>query len=252
MTSDFERQLAEGFALPFSGWDFSPIASRRRSASLPWDYVALLREKIAVSRGMLDLGTGGGELLASLAPLPTPTFATEGYPPNVTIAESRLAPLGVKVIPIGPDLHIDLPAGSVDLVADRHEAFSGSEIHRVLHPGGWFVTQQVGSRNNLELEAIFPGPPFHPTNDVTSAASLANEIARAGFEIVKQAEATSFDEFFDVGAVIFYLRAIPWEVPGLSLARDRGRLRKIYEGIQQAGAFRLTNHRLLVIARRSP
>jgi hypothetical protein len=34
---------------------------------------------------LLDMGTGGGELLASMAPLPD-VWATEGYPPNVPIA----------------------------------------------------------------------------------------------------------------------------------------------------------------------
>jgi len=34
------------------------------------------------------MGTGGGEFLASLAPLPMHTSATEAYPPNVEIARA--------------------------------------------------------------------------------------------------------------------------------------------------------------------
>ena len=47
---------------------------------------------------MLDMGTGGGEFLFSLHPLPKTVYATEGYKPNVPIARQRLEPLGVKVV----------------------------------------------------------------------------------------------------------------------------------------------------------
>lgn len=250
MSSDFERQVAEGFALPFSGWDFSSIGKRRRTASPPWDYAGLLRERIGPASVMVDLGTGGGEFLSSLAPLPRVTFATEGFQPNLAVAQARLRPLGVRVLPIGHDLRINIPDGSVDLVADRHEGFSPSEVHRILRPGGWFITQQVGSRNNVELRERFGAPPPHSTNDVTSAAGLAQEISSSGLEVRDKAEATDRDEFLDVTALIFYLRAIPWEVPGFSLARDHDRLKEIYEEIQQTGSFRLTTHRLLVVAER--
>jgi hypothetical protein len=46
---------------------------------------------------LLDLDTGGGELLAASAPLPRRTIATEGWAPNVPVARDRLSPLGVEV-----------------------------------------------------------------------------------------------------------------------------------------------------------
>ncbi|MGC2289348.1 MAG: methyltransferase domain-containing protein [Thermoplasmata archaeon] len=250
MSGEFEHQVAEGANLPFSGWDFSPIATRWRLRSPPWDFAALLRERMRHASSMVDLGTGGGEFLASLAPLPRTTFATEGHPPNVSVAQGRLAPLGVRVLPIGTDLHIDLPDGTIDLVADRHEAFAASEVLRILRPRGWFITQQVGPRNNVELLQKFGAPPIHPTNNVSGVDGLADEIAAAGFAIHDQDEAMYTDEFLDIGAVVFYLRAIPWEVPGFSLDRHRESLREIYHEIERTGSFRVTSHRLLVVAQR--
>ena len=250
MSSDFDREVAEGLALPFAGWDFSPIATRRRTTGPPWDFAGLLKEKIRVVSSMVDLGTGGGEFLASLAPLPRVAYATEAYPANFAIASRRLAPMGVDVRPIGPDLRIPLPDTSVELVADRHEDFSGPEVYRVLTPGGWFITQQVGIRNNVELAEKFAVEPSLPTNNVSSAAGLAEEISSAGLVIQDSAEATYSDEFLDIGAVVYYLRAIPWEVPGFSVNLHRERLREIYREIQRKGSFRVTTHRLLVVARR--
>ena len=250
MSSEFDKQVAEGLTLPFSGWDFSPIAARWRTGNPPWDYAALLRERIRFASSMVDLGTGGGEYLASLAPLPRTSFATEGYPPNVAIAQKRLAPLGVRMLPIGPDLRIDLPDNSIDLVASRHEDFSGSEVFRILGPGGWFITQQVGIRNNVELSEKFGVPTDQPTNNVSSAAGLAEEIAAEGFVIQDKAEATYSNEFLDIGAVVYYLRAIPWEAPGFSVDGHHEQLKEIHQEIQRAGSLRVTAHRLLVIAQR--
>jgi SAM-dependent methyltransferase len=260
MGTDFDRRVSEGSALPFSGWDFSPIAPWWRAGSPPWDYAHLLREKMRLATSMVDLGTGGGEFLASLAPLPGKAFATEGYPPNVAVAARRLAPLGVRVLPIGPDLRIDLPDRSLDLVADRHESFSAPEVVRVLRPGGWFVTQQVGSRDHIELEEWFRTPPRPATDRVSdatefanrnsSAAELAEEVSTAGLDVRDAKEATYPDDFLDIGALVYYLRAAPWEVPGFSVDRDRKILRAIDQEIQRTEFFRLTSHRLLVTAQR--
>ena len=258
MEGDADRRVNEGLALPFSGWDFSPIATRRREGTPPWDYAALLRERIRPDTTLVDLGTGGGEFLASLAPLPRNSFATEGYPPNLPVAQRRLAPLGVRVLPVGADLRIPLPDRSVDLVADRHEAFSAPEVFRVLRPGGWFLTQQVGSENHRELLEEL-GPPetsadgAHrdpPTNRVGNVTELADEIATSGLEVRDRREAMYSTEFLDVGAVAFYLRAIPWEVPEFSLERYRAPLHRIDREIQRTGSFRVTDHRLLVVAQR--
>jgi SAM-dependent methyltransferase len=252
MADEFERRLREGATLPFSGWDFSPIAARWRVGSPPWDFASLLRDKMRTATSMVDLGTGGGEFLASLAPLPRNSFATEGYAPNVELARRRLSPLGVRVIAIGRDLRIDLPDRSVDLVADRHEEFSAAEVLRVLRPGGWFVTQQVGVRNHAELDERFAADTGPPGNDVTNATRLAAEVSAAGLVVERADEAFYSEEFLDVGALVFYLRAIPWEFPHFSVDRDREALRAIDAEIRRTGSFRVTAHRLLVTARRPP
>ncbi len=199
---------------------------------------------------MVDLGTGGGEFLASLAPLPRVAYATESYPANLAIASRRLAPMGVSVRPIGPGLRLPLPDNSVELVISRHEDFSGPEVFRILTFGGYFITQQVGTRNNVELAEKFGAEPTRPTNNVSSAAGLAGEISSSGFVIEDKAEATYTTEFLDLGAVVYYLRAIPWEVPGFSVERHREQLKGIHREIRRNGSFRATTHRLLVVARR--
>jgi hypothetical protein len=68
---------------------------------------------------LLDIDTGGGEVLASLQPLPATTVATEGWEPNLPVARDRLAPFGVDVR--RHDGTDPLPArdGEFDLVLNR-------------------------------------------------------------------------------------------------------------------------------------
>jgi SAM-dependent methyltransferase len=250
MEDDFERWVTEGDRAPISGWDASWLAGRWIHEGTPWDYRALVVDRMAAVPSMLDLGTGGGEFLASLAPLPSRTIATEGYPPNLPVARRRLAPLGVRVIPIGSDNRIDLPSGSIDLVVNRHEEFDACEVFRVLAPGRSFVTQQVGGDNYVELERWFGVASDPPHNANESADSLAREVESAGFRVVDRRESRLHDEFRDVGALTWFLRWAPWEVPGFSVDRQRPVLRRIHEEILRTGRLPVTAHRILVVAER--
>lgn len=94
----FDRLIAEAVEAPFAGWDFSYLDGRRTEVALPWDYGARVRAAISDANSLLDMGTGGGEVLAALAPLPPSAYATEAYPPNIPVARERLGPLGVTVV----------------------------------------------------------------------------------------------------------------------------------------------------------
>ena len=95
-TSD--QLIADALEAPIRGWDLSWLEGRAEEAPPPWEYTAIVREAAASSRRMLDIDTGGGEFLARLAPFPGSVVATEGYPPNVGVAGTRLMPLGVHVV----------------------------------------------------------------------------------------------------------------------------------------------------------
>lgn len=91
--------LTTEFKKPFTGWDFSYLKGRmeENSGSLGWNYENTVRTLLPHHKGLLDMGTGSGEFLASLSPLPPDTCATEGWAPNIDIARKRLKPLGVTV-----------------------------------------------------------------------------------------------------------------------------------------------------------
>lgn len=99
--SRLEELLAEAAAQPFSGWDFSWLGDRLITEGPGWDFEATVERYARATPDLLDMGTGGGEWLAGLTYRPSRTVATEGWPPNVAVAQRRLAPLGIEVFDAG-------------------------------------------------------------------------------------------------------------------------------------------------------
>ena len=150
----FHKLVTEAWGTDFSGWDFRWLEGRLVEEPLPWDYARIIRERFPGVHTLLDMGTGGGEFLASLAPLPPETHATETYPPNQAIAKARLEPLGIQVHSLQEGAALPFPLKAFDLVINRHDDYIPDEIYRILNPGGIFITQQVGGLDNLELNQV--------------------------------------------------------------------------------------------------
>ncbi len=252
----FRSYVEEAQTAAFSGWDFSHITATGRMVEgpLPWNYYNVARSLLAKSSALLDMGTGGGEMLSRFAPFPPVAVATEQYEPNVAIARARLEPLGVRVVYIEEEKappyngHLPFEAGSFDLVLNRHEAYYPPELMRVIRPGGVFVTQQVGNRNWRSLLKMLLGNSVSASHwDLRSAV---DELESAGFEIIREAEDVQFYRFYDVGAIVYALRAVPWAVPDFSVAKYEDRLLQLHATILQNGFFDTEQHRFLVVARK--
>jgi len=166
---------------------------------------------------VLDLGTGGGERLLQLKPYwPTTVVATEEYPPNVYVATQRLVPAGAQVVEVSlsDDGLLPFPDAAFDLVLNRHSGFNPAEVARTLTPGGTFLTQQVHGLWAHDLLAAFDATPQWP--DATPEHYVPR-LQQAGLTLVTVHDWSGTISFADVGAIVNYLKAIPWLVPGLSL-----------------------------------
>ena len=244
---DFDTLVAEASEAAFAGWDFSWLDGRWIEGPIPWDYRELVMARFEGVQSLLDLGTGGGELLASMAPLPADTWATENYPPNGPIARARLEPLGVRVVTDIPDDALPFPDDTFDLVIDRHESYNPAEVFRILKPGGRFITQQVGGQDNLRLNELLQDEMCFEFADWEPAAAVSG-LEAAGFQVVERMEAGLETRVTDIGAVVYYLRAIPWQIEGFTVEGYRDRLLALHEMMQREGVLTLRSHRFLIEA----
>jgi hypothetical protein len=72
----------------------------------------------------------------------------------------------------------------------------------------------------------------------------------AGLEVVDLRSETLRTEFFDVGAVVYYLRKVIWMVPGFTAEGYEERLRALHDVIEHEGSFVAHSTRFLIDARR--
>lgn len=249
------RSLLEAWraeeSAPFSGWDFSRLDGRVVEDQPPWSYLDVVRDALAGARSLLDLGTGGGEVLSQLRDaFPPRVVATEAWAPNVVVARERLGPLGVEVVPYeATETSAKLPFQdrSFDVVISRHEAYEATEVARVLTDRGRFVTQQVHAQSLAELRGLFGEPvPFpHVTAD-----GLCSELRDAGLVIDRAEEWHGTMTFRDVGAIVYFLKNVPWEAPGFSVARDLAVLERLQRRIERDGTLGFANGSLIIVARK--
>ena len=245
----FEEFVADGAAAPVEGWDFSWFEGRATEERPPWGYAGLMRARMAGAEAALDIETGGGEVLATLARPPALLVATEGWWPNVQLARMRLQPLGAHVVAAADSPALPFADASFDLVVSRHPVVVlWGEIARVLRPGGTYLSQQIGPGTNRELTDFMMGA--QPVNESRGAARSRAGAEAAGLDIVDLRQAALRVEFFDVGAVVHFLRKVPWTVPDFTPEAYAGRLRRLHERIEREGPFVSTGQRLLVEARR--
>jgi SAM-dependent methyltransferase len=219
----FQEWLREE-SQPFTGWDFSHLDGRMMQEEHPWSYLTRAAELMRGSASVVDLDTGGGERFLSLAEhWPAKVVATEEYPPNLALATQRLTPVGAQVISVRLTDTDPMPFadGEFDLVLNRHAAFNPAEVARILAPGGAFLTQQVHGMWAWDLLAAFGVTPQWSEATPEKYVPL---LAAAGLQIVTINEWEGGLRFTDVGAIVYYLKAVPWLVPGFTVATHQREL----------------------------
>ncbi|WP_342563547.1 methyltransferase domain-containing protein [Paenibacillus sp. FSL R7-0345] len=233
----------------FRGWDFSALAGRMEGEELPWNYEAAVRTYMNAAAGnLLDMGTGGGEFLLSLSPPPGRTYATEAYPPNVEICSKLLPQHGIELRQVFSDDSLPFADGSFELVMNRHEAFSAGEVYRILQPGGAFITQQVGGRNNRALSELLLGEDAAPADYGFCLEPVCSELQRSGFKVIETAEAFPLLRFRDVGALVYFAKIIEWEFPGFSVEKGYDRLIRLQQQLEREGYIESMEHRFMIVA----
>ncbi|MFF4401761.1 class I SAM-dependent methyltransferase [Streptomyces sp. NPDC001480] len=239
----FEDLVAEGAAVPTEGWDFSWFEGRATEARPSWGYARSAGHRLAGATAALDVQTGGGEVLdfalGTAAPArPVLVAATEGWPPNVAKATALLRPRGVAVVAAPEDAPLPFADGAFDLVLSRHPVRpQWREIARVLRPGGTYFAQHVGPSSVFELVEYFLGPQSDEVRSGRHPERERAEAEAAGLEVVELRAERLRMEFFDIAAVVHFLRKVIWMVPGFTVAAYESRLRDLHELIEAEGPF---------------
>lgn len=249
----FDEEIAEGLAVPTDGWDFSWFDGRATEERTGWGYVRLCGERLGQVDAVLDVDTGGGEVLAEALGLanrvPAAVRATEGWAPNHELASAALEPFGGVVTLADAAAPLPFDDAIFGLVTSRHPvSFPYAEAARVLAPGGTLLVQEVGAGSNRALYEYLMGP--QENRDAEYLDELRAQVAAVGLDLVRLRDALTRVEFFDLAAVVHFLRKVLWTVPDFTVEKYDARLRALREHIAEHGSFVCHSRRTLVEARK--
>lgn len=163
------------------------------------------------------------------------------------IARKKLEPLGVTVIEVTDDTALPFEDDQFDLIINQHESYATSEVNRILSPNGIFLTQQVGGLDCAGLNEQF-NTPLNNEFASWSLEAACSELEENRFTILDAKEEFPFQRFYDIGAIVYYLKAIPWQIPDFTVERYFEELYRIHEIILQKGFFDVKQHRFIIKA----
>ena len=138
---------------------------------------------------------------------------------------------------------------SFDVILNKHELFDAKEVSRLLMEDGYFITEQVGGLNNCELNLWL-------NVEATEASSWSlrrtvNQLKEAGLTILEAKDDISLTRFYDVGAIVYYLKVTHWQFPDFTVEKYFDRLVAIQAIIEQQGYIDITRHRFLIVAQKT-
>lgn len=250
MTRTFDDLVTEAAAAPVEGWEFSWLHGRGVEERPSWGYQRQMSRRLAGASAAADLQTGGGEVLAGAERFPPAMAATESWPPNAARATQLLHPKGAVVVAIADHSSLPFAGDAFDLVTSRHpNSVCWPEVARVLAPGGTYFAQHIGPASAFELAACFLGEAT-PSRDELHPDVDAENARAAGLQIVDVRMEQLRMEFFDVGAIIYFLRKVIWIVPGFSVEASLPQLRRLHDRIEREGSFVTQSSRVLFEARK--
>ncbi|MGC1738190.1 class I SAM-dependent methyltransferase [Mycobacterium sp.] len=252
MQRTFDQLVADADSVSVAGWDFSWLDGRATEERPSWGYQWLLHARLAEVAAALDIYTGGGEVLAGAGPFPATMAATEPWPPNIALATQLLHPLGVVVIATGDEPPLPFADAAFDLVTSRHpSAVWWDEIARLLRPGGAYFAQHVGVIYLRTLIDYFVGrQPLRQIRGQLNPDTVSAQVAAAGLDVVDLRHEQIQLEFFDVGAVIYFLRKLSWIVGDFTVSKYRDQLLRLHQQIEAEGSFVTHTSRVLIDVRK--
>lgn len=139
----------------------------------------------------------------------------------------------VVEVPLTDDGPLPFADGEFDLVLNRHSGLNTQQVARVLAPGGAFLTQQVHGLWATDLLAELGATPQWPES---TPDKYVPKLKAAGLAVVDVREWSGPLSFTDIGAIVYYLKAVPWLVPGFSVETHRESLLALQRRIKRERA----------------
>ena len=166
-------------------WDFSQI-NCEVEVFTNWDINKILNERATINSRILDLGTGGGEIVINEFPEALEIVGTDFSPEMIKTAKENLKKSKKKNIKfrIMDNLNMDTEDNYFDIVVARNTCINAKQIYKTIKKGGLLLVRGVDKLDCWQLKRLFNrGQAFNDTKPI-SQIDYEN-ILDAGFKNVE-------------------------------------------------------------------
>lgn len=192
-----------------NGWDFSKV--KCVSEGIKWDLYHEVTKACRKSDILLDIGTGGGEAILSIAESALLLVGIDQSTGMIETATHNLAKSGipnVRFLKMDAE-ELEFPREFFNVVSCRHSAFVAKEIAEVLVKGGTFLTQQVSENDKSNLKEAFGRGQALGTKAGTLKERYMTELREAGFSNIQSYEFNVTEYYQTAEDLIFLLSHTP-------------------------------------------
>jgi len=232
-----------------NGWDFSKV--KCVSEGVKWDFYKEAVQRCTSSDLLLDIGTGGGEALLTIADSALLLVGIDRSAGMLEAAEANVKKAGrenVRLLQMDAD-RLDFPEGFFDLVTCRQAPFNAGQVAKVLAEDGLFMTQQVSEGDKLNIVEAF-GRKRQAAGDGALLRKYVAELKEAGFKEVQvfEYDATEYYETYE--DLVFLLKHTPI-VPGFGQEEDDFKiLNRFIEDNRTDKGIMTNSQRFMIIAKK--
>lgn len=191
-----------------NGWDFSKV--KAITEGVKWQFYDEVTQRCKQSDSLLDIGTGGGETLISIAQKASLSVGIDLSSAMIQTANQNLMnanKTNVRFMHMDAE-NLEFPQNFFNVVSCRHSPFNAAEVAKVLVKDGLFLTQQVSEHDKLNLTQAF-GRGQHNHLDGTLKNRYIKELNEAGFFDIQSYEYDATEYYETYEDLVFLLKHTP-------------------------------------------
>ena len=233
------------------GWDFSKITKRMKVVGKKWEFFQTVKNHVNKETILLDIGTGGGELLLKIAPYVKKAYGIDNSKGMLATAKKNLAKSKIRNVKfkLADAKKIPYPDEYFDIVICRHAPFFAKELFRVLKPEGFFITQQVGEKDKQNIKNVFGRGQSFGEKSGTKVNKYIRELKNLGFKILKKDAYNATEYYANMEDLIFLLKNTPI-IPDFDIEKDRKFLKEIERKYKTKTGIKTNSFRFLIICKK--